>query len=62
MDAIYYANTAADAAEAGFADAFLYEELRRPVGERRIPASRLLGPEAMESFDAWRASTLKIDY
>jgi len=62
MDAIYYANTAADAAEAGFADAFLYEELRRPVGERRIPASRLLGPEAMESFDVWRASALKIDY
>src|SRR3954467_15972593 len=54
MSAIYYGNTAADAAAAGFDDAFLYEEMKRPVGERTIPAERMLGDEAAENFEAWR--------
>ena len=30
-DAIFYGNSAADAAAAGFDDAFLYEEMKRPI-------------------------------
>ena len=62
MDAIYYGNTAADAAAAGFADAFLYEELKRGVGERRTPAARLLGEKALESFEAWKQSGIRVEY
>jgi len=36
-DAIYYGNTAADAAAAGFDDSFLYEEIVRPLDLRRTP-------------------------
>jgi guanine deaminase len=61
-DAIFYGNSAADATAAGFDDSFLYEEVARPVNERRIPIRRLLGDEAIESFNAWRAQPDKIEY
>jgi guanine deaminase len=62
IDAIYYGNTAADAARADFDDAFLYRELALPHESREIPSQRLLGEEAWESFQVWRDSTTKIDY
>ena len=61
-DAIFFGNTAADAAAAGFDDSFLYEEIARPLTERRIPTARLLGPEALESFNLWRTQTGKVEY
>jgi tRNA(Arg) A34 adenosine deaminase TadA len=61
-EAIFYGNSAADATDAGFDDAVLYEEIRRPPGQRRIPMTRLLAGEAMESFDAWRTLPDRIDY
>ena len=61
-EAIYYGNSAADAANAGFDDAFLYEEMKRPLEERKIPAVTLLPEEAISSFDAWRERAGRIDY
>jgi tRNA(Arg) A34 adenosine deaminase TadA len=61
-DAIFYGCSAADAAAAGFDDSFLYAEVSRPISERKIPTQRLLGREAMETFDTWRAQTNKIEY
>jgi guanine deaminase len=61
-DAIFYGNCAADAAAAGFDDAFLYEELKRQLNERKIPTFNLLAKKAISSFDAWRAQTGRIDY
>ena len=61
-DAIFYASSAADAAAAGFDDAFLYEELKRPIGQRKIPTINLLQEKAISSFDAWRANASRIDY
>jgi tRNA(Arg) A34 adenosine deaminase TadA len=60
--AIYYGNTAADAAAAGFDDSFLYAEIARPIGKRKIPTVRLLGDEAIVSFDTWCAQEAKIKY
>ena len=60
--AIYFGNSAQDAADAGFDDSFLYDELKRPLQERKIPISRLLPEEAIENFDAWRASAQRVDY
>jgi hypothetical protein len=34
----------------------------RPLDQRSIPTRRLLGNEAIESFNAWRAKTDKIEY
>jgi guanine deaminase len=61
-DAIFYGNSAADASAAGFDDSFLYEEVKRPIDQRKIPMKRLLGEEAIENFNTWRAQTDKIEY
>ncbi|HEV2619212.1 MAG TPA: nucleoside deaminase [Acidobacteriaceae bacterium] len=60
--AIFYGNSAADATSVGFDDSLLYEEVRRPLDQRNIPTTRLLGNEALESFNAWRAQIDKIEY
>jgi tRNA(Arg) A34 adenosine deaminase TadA len=60
--AIYFGNTAADAAAIGFDDHFLYEELKLPITERTIPTTPLLGSEAITSFDAWRKNPKRIEY
>jgi tRNA(Arg) A34 adenosine deaminase TadA len=63
MDAIYFGASAADAARAGFDDAFLYQELRKDSAERKLlPTTQLLGDEAWASFAAWIASPNKTDY
>lgn len=62
VDAIYYGASAEDAARAGFDDALLYDELRKPQAERQLPATQLLGEEAWSSFAAWIASPNRIDY
>ena len=61
-DAIFFGNSAADATAAGFDDSFLYEEVAKPLGQRTLPIKRLLGDEAIESFNAWRAKTDKVEY
>ena len=62
LDAIYFGCSAADAARAGFDDAFLYAELRKDAAERKLPSTQLLGDEAWASFAAWIESPNKIDY
>ena len=62
LDAIYYGCSAADAARAGFDDAFLYAEFRKDQPSRGLPVQQLLGDEAWASFDAWIAAPIKIAY
>jgi tRNA(Arg) A34 adenosine deaminase TadA len=62
LDAVYYGASAADAARAGFDDAFLYAELRKDVSQRKLRSMQLLGGEAWASFAAWIASPNKIEY
>lgn len=61
-DAIWYACTKDDAAAIGFDDAFLYEELARPAGERERLARQILRDEALVAFEKWKASTTRVDY
>lgn len=62
IDRIWYGASAADAARAGFDDAFLYEELRRERAERALVATQLPGVEAWDSFAAWLASSARVPY
>jgi guanine deaminase len=62
LDAIYYGASAADAARAGFDDAFLYEEFRKDQEARSLPATQLLAAEAWACFEAWIASPGKVAY
>ena len=62
IEAVYYGSSAADAARAGFDDAYLYEEFRKVPAARALPATQLLGNEAWASFAAWIASGSKVPY
>ena len=60
--AVYYANTHADAAQAGFDDSFIYTELALPPQERKLPVLRLSDPGAIESFQQWMSIQNKVKY
>lgn len=62
IDKLYFAGTKYDAAEAGFDDSFIYDELARSQSERQLPVEHLLHDEAMESFNAWLQNEKKIEY
>lgn len=59
---VYYACTKADAADAGFDDSFIYEEINIPLNERKIPALQLMQTEAQKVFAAWKELEAKIEY
>lgn len=59
---VFYSGIAADAADAGFDDAFIYEELQRPLESRRIPMTQLLREEAVAIFAAWKQQPNKTPY
>jgi guanine deaminase len=59
---VFYAGTAADAAAAGFDDAFIYDELKLPLTARRVPMDELLREEAEAVFKAWAAKVDKTPY
>lgn len=61
-DRVFYAATAADAAAAGFDDAFIYEELRRPPGNRRFSITQSFHPDSLRPFQAWLSSSSKKPY
>ena len=62
LGAIYYGASMADAAQAGFDDAILYDEIKKDAAERNLPSMQLLSDEAWASFAAWLESTRKIKY
>lgn len=59
---IYYGCTAGDAAKAGFDDAFLYEEMKKPLGERTLPIENLCRDDAALAFAAWAESPMRVEY
>lgn len=61
-DRIVFAGTKEDAAEAGFDDEMIYEELAVPVGERRLPMDALRRTEARALFGEWIEMPDKITY
>ena len=50
---VYYGNTRQDAARIGFDDALIYEEIGKPLAERKIPMQQLLPDEAQKVFEFW---------
>lgn len=60
--AIYYASTAADAADAGFDDRFIYEELAKPHEARQLRTVRLAPPDMGKEFATWKLSGQRVDY
>lgn len=59
---VFYAATRHDAAEAGFNDAFIYEELSRKQENRTILFEQCLRQNALEVFSAWKTHPYKTHY
>jgi tRNA(Arg) A34 adenosine deaminase TadA len=59
---VFYAGLAADAADAGFDDAFIYDELKVAPEERRIPMLQCMREESLAIFSAWKRQPNKAPY
>ncbi|MFW0716888.1 nucleoside deaminase [Pedobacter sp. N23S346] len=62
ISTIYYANTKVDAENIGFSDKFIYEEIDKPMEERALPVVQMLRSEAIEAFNLWATSPLRLEY
>ncbi len=59
---VYYASTKHDAADAGFDDSFIYEEIEKCKHDRKIPFISFMNEESKVVFENWKASSNKIEY
>lgn len=62
IETIYYANTKVDAANIGFDDKFIYDEIEKPMPKRTLPIHQMMRTEAQQAFQLWEQSSMKIDY
>lgn len=59
---VYYAAQRQDAAQAGFSDEFIYQELHRPLGERQVKCEQMMRNEALRVLAEWQAKPDKKPY
>ncbi|HOJ66592.1 MAG TPA: nucleoside deaminase [Paludibacteraceae bacterium] len=62
LDKMYFANTKADAQNAGFDDSFIYEEINLKPEDRKLKSQQLLREEALAAFESWKNTTNKTEY
>jgi tRNA(Arg) A34 adenosine deaminase TadA len=60
--AVFYVNSREDAAEIGFDDQFIYDEIGKEPQFRQIPFLKTDYPEAREAFREWKNKTDKTPY
>ncbi|WMJ73894.1 nucleoside deaminase [Cytophagaceae bacterium ABcell3] len=60
--AIYYACTRETAAEAGFDDSLIYDEINKSAENRKIPMKKIDLPNDQEPFDEWKKKADKTEY
>jgi guanine deaminase len=61
-EAVYYCNTADEAAAINFDDSFIYEQINLPHSLRSIPFYQINVERDDEAFKAWRNKITKIKY
>ena len=61
-DHIYYAATRHDAANAGFDDSFIYDEISVPDYDRSIPTQTIGREDAVKVFELWKQKENKTLY
>lgn len=61
-DKLYYANSKEDAAAIQFDDQFIYEEIAKPLSQRKLFTQQLGRQQALAAFEKWTASTIKKEY
>lgn len=62
IERVYFANSRADAAAIGFDDAFIYDDMPRPLDARRVAMVRLNPPSAARAMAAWLARADRTPY
>lgn len=63
IEQIYFAATCEDALLYGdFDDSMIYRELKKPVGERSIPARQMMQAEAIEVWKKYQAKLDRVPY
>ena len=61
-DRVFFACTKADAAASGFDDQFIYDEIEKEFGERKIQCEQVGQSLAIKAFEIWDAKSDRIDY
>jgi guanine deaminase len=59
---VYFGNTAEDAANHGFDDAFIYDEIARSFADRKIEMIPMMREHALKAFILWTSLSGKITY
>lgn len=62
LDKIYYGNNKHDAADIGFDDSFIYDELALTPENRQKDSETMLRNEAIEAFKLWENTADKTEY
>ena len=62
LDALYFAASHTDAADAGFDDALLYKEVSKPWKSRTLTTEHHLQQEAQAVFNVWKNKSDKTPY
>lgn len=59
---IYFANNREDAADAGFDDSMIYDEMAATIEQRKIPIKSFGRAEAIKVFNEWKEKSDKTAY
>jgi len=59
---LIFAATRQEAAQAGFDDEFIYQEVSKSIEQRHLPTQQLPIEERMKPFDEWNNTNNKIPY
>lgn len=62
IERVWYAATAGDAADIGFDDSHIHDQLKLPEEMRRLPHEHLLRDEALKVFRQWHDSEQRVQY
>lgn len=61
-DKLYFASDRKDAANIGFDDQFIYDEMDLPITDRKLPIEQMMREESLKVFEAWDQKEDKIMY
>lgn len=61
-DKVYFANTRKDAADIGFDDDFIYDEMNVTIEDRKIPFEQISREQALKVFQEWTDKTDRTEY
>ena len=62
LDTLYFAASRNDAANAGFDDELIYDEISKPIMERKMRTEQHLQTDAQTVMASWRDKPNKLPY